>query len=247
MDKITTFKRLYVNMRNAAISTDTQLRNGVLNEQAIEQGIEKLDELIAMLPFSFPRKSNSYQDRVLPINVNDPEAQPIEKISPDIHLLYETTTKTTLEDQKFLLYNTVVMAFNKYTVREKYLPLLMEQAATCMRLFPHGDSWQEWEKDMYVVYANQMGWFIYEEKHAAEEMELALAIVEEGMQHANWENRKYIHDTKVRILLKLERYDEAFAIVNEALSQDADYADFQDLKTDGRYLAYLTRYFNSRR
>jgi hypothetical protein len=40
----------------------------------------------------------------------------------------------------------------------------------------------------------------------------------------------YILDTKVRILLKLGRHDEAYQIAREVLQQEPTFIDFQDMK-----------------
>lgn len=211
-------------MRVTLRQVDQQLQNGIFDEPGVDQGIALLDQLIAMLPFTFPEKSPDFEDRMLLIDLPD----------EDTHTLYETTAMTTLQDQKFLVCNSAVGGN-----RPKYLPLALQQAATCMARFPHTDEWQEWEKFMYVLYANQIGWFNYEEETAADKLESALAAVEKGDQQSDWGQRVYIKDTKVRLLLKLERSNEAFAIVREALSKDPDFADFQDLKADPRYLAWL--------
>jgi hypothetical protein len=218
------FKQRYINMRLTLRKVDEQLQNGIFDEQDLDQGIALLDQLIAMLPFTFPDQSPDVEDRMLLIDLP----------GEDTHTLYETTALTTLQDQKFLAYNSAVTGN-----RPKYLPLVLQQAHTCMARFPHTGEWLEWEKSMYVLYANQVGWFTFEEETAADKLELALAAVEKGYEQSDWAQRVYIKDTKVRLLLKLNRPGEAFPIVREALSKDPDFADFQDLKTDPRYLGWL--------
>jgi len=51
----------------------------------------------------------------------------------------------------------------------------------------------------------------------------------------------YIWDTKVRILLKLGRVDEAYAIVQRVLKKDSSFADFQDIKNSAPYKAWLVQ------
>jgi hypothetical protein len=67
------------------------------------------------------------------------------------------------------------------------------------------------------------------------ELEKALAIVQKGVDHIQREEHFYIHDTQVRILLKLERKEEAYQIVKRILIQSPNFGDFQDIKQDADY------------
>ena len=67
--------------------------------------------------------------------------------------------------------------------------------------------------------------------------------LEEALEYADQEigaregNALNIWDTKVRILLKLGRVDEAFTIVQRVLKKDSSVTDFQDIKTSTPYKA----------
>ena len=71
--------------------------------------------------------------------------------------------------------------------------------------------------------------------------------LEEALEYADQEigategNALNIWDTKVRILLKLGRVDEAFTIVQRVLKKDSSFTDFQDIKNSAPYKAWLKK------
>lgn len=250
IEKIKTFKQLYVATNNI-VAEFAELGNSVpLNEQSIEQAIRNIDELIAMLPMEFP--DNSLHDkgsRVLHINMKDAADEPKEKMcKKDGATWYETPENTTslfeenvlisLENSKFLIWNKVVLLFKDPVIREKYNPLMLAQAEKCLTYFPNNIYGRDWAKTMIVMYANQIGRFALENEQDPEKLDKALPIVIKGFHHSNWYKLNDIKDTIVRLLLKLGREEDAFPIVQEGLKKNPEYADFQDLKNDAQYLAW---------
>ncbi|RFM36229.1 SMI1/KNR4 family protein [Chitinophaga silvisoli] len=249
-NSIKAFKRLYVTARKAMNELETLFSAGQFNERLMEQVIAGCDQMIPMLPMEFPTQEPlATNSRILLVNLADPEDEPqqIEEnengnvsynIPENTDLLYESTIQTVLENWKFMAWNIAVHAPNDPQMKSKYLPFLLAQAAHCMQRFPHDRQLMRWEQEMYVLYANQIGWFTYEREQDPEKLETALAVVEKGYQHANWKKLSYIKDTKVRLLLKLNRPQEAYPIIREALAWDEDYPDFQDLKKDEGFLTW---------
>lgn len=244
------FKRLYVSAKKAVNEIETLFSAGEINKLLNEQAIADCDKMLSMLPMEFPTEEALTQgSRILLVNLADPEDEPqqIEEDGPvgksyttpeNTDILYESTVHVVLENWKFRIWNIAVHGEKDPELKHKYIPLLLAQAQHCMTLLPIGSYWQRWEEEMYVLYANQIGWFNFEMEADPEKLEAALAAVEKGDQHANWRNLKYIKDTKVRLLLKLNRPLEAYPIIRTAFAKDENYADFQDLKNDPAFLSW---------
>jgi hypothetical protein len=250
-EKVKVFKHLYVATRQLKHQIEARFTKGISDEQSVVLAIENTDKLIAMLPLEFPSHSLQYaNNRVLHVNVNDAEDEPQETAKQDggvtyyfipenTDTLFESTILTVLEDWKFTIWNVVVNYTRDQAIKRKYIPLVLAQAAHCMLRFPHFSYWQTWEKEKYVLYANQIGWFAFEGEQDVDKLNAALAVVQKGFELSDWRNLKFIKDTKVRLLLKLGRPGEAYPIVREAFKKDPAYADFLDLKDDPAYLSWL--------
>jgi hypothetical protein len=249
-ENIRAFKRLYVPTEKAIREMEAHFATNGANEKMVKEIIANCDAMIAMLPLEFPgRAALSPTTRILLVNLTDPEDEPQEIVeerpgfisarTPDnTQTLYEQTIHSVLQNWKFLAWNLVVHHATDTSIKNTYLPLTLAQAAHCMTLLPTGSYWQNWEKEIYVQCANQIGWYSYEWEQDTSKLEAALAQVEKGDQQADRESLSYIKDTRVRLLLKLHRPFEAYAIVREVLAQDRNYADFQEFKTDPAFKAW---------
>jgi hypothetical protein len=247
---IKNFKRLYVATRQLFDTFDAQLDQGISDTQSLDLAIQQVDTLINMLPLKFPALSLEYPHTpVLHINYQDAEDEPEEtstvddghieyEIPENTHSLFEDTVLTVLEDWKFLLWNHMVARTKDPTVQQKYLPLMLAQAHACMLKFVGKVNWKDWEKDMFVLYTNQIAWFAYVDEQETRTLEAALRILEEGDRIADWNRHAYIKDTKVRMLIRLERSAEAYSIVQDILTRYPDFEDFADLKVDVHYIAW---------
>lgn len=250
-EKIKSFKRLYVMAEKAVNEIEAHFAAHETDEIMVDEVIAHCNSLIAMLPMEFPTKeATSPHIRILLVNLADPEDEPQQteekgpgyisyNIPDNTHMLYESTILAVIENWKFVAWNYALHRTNDLRLREHYKELMLAQAYHCMTLFPHGSNWMNWEKERYVLYANQIGWFTYEQEQDEKKLEAALAEVEKGYVLSNWRDLKYIKDTKVRLLLKLNRPLEAYPIIREAFSKDENYADFQDFNNDEPYLSWL--------
>ncbi|SEW34543.1 WGR domain-containing protein, predicted DNA-binding domain in MolR [Chitinophaga sp. YR573] len=90
-------------------------------------------------------------------------------------------------------------------------------------------------KDVTRISANMVAWQMYEIYDKTEDLEKALDVIVKGVECISNEDHYFIYDTKVRILLKLGRTEEAWQIVKRTLTLSPDFNDFQDLKKDERY------------
>ena len=90
--------------------------------------------------------------------------------------------------------------------------------------------------EVYRTAANGLAWHMME---SGSNLEKALVIIDKGIQRASrGEEDNYMLDTKVRILLKMGKKQEAWRIVAEVLDKDAEFGDFQDIRQDPEYRAW---------
>ncbi len=67
----------------------------------------------------------------------------------------------------------------------------------------------------------------------------ALTTINNTLPHSRGEEDYYLFDTKVRILLKLNKKIEAFEIVKKILNNDPGFGDFQDFYDNKAYQGWL--------
>ncbi|KOY86717.1 hypothetical protein AD998_11680 [bacterium 336/3] len=265
------FKKKYIKANQFGMMLDDSLKQPQqINEQYIEKKIIKpaikiLDEMIAMLPLRFTQKSIQWKTKdifILLINLESPEDEPEEiytnhngweeySLPPNTNMLYESTIKIVLEDWKFRFLNTWLVSLertSKSNLYYKYIKKVFSQAKKCIPLVENyeKDNLQEWQKNMISLYANQIAWYTQAEENDIKKLEKALQVLEKGYQFAGfryseWNDRSYIHDTKVRLLLKLNRHEEAFPIVYQTLKEHTYFNDFDDLKKHADYLKWLEK------
>lgn len=230
-EKIKSFKQLYVATNNILVRFEERGNAAPLDDQAIDQAIRNMDELIEMLPLEVA---------VLPINLKDAEDEPAETDSDkDVTVLYEKSILLALENWKFLVWNHVLFLFKDLAVKTKYVPLMLAQAERCITYYADGAYWGEWGKANLVRYTNQIGWHASEDEQDPEKLERAFLILLRGYNISNWYHQKYIKYTMVRMLIKLGREDDAYPIVKEALRRNAADEDFQGFKNDEPYLTWI--------
>lgn len=90
---------------------------------------------------------------------------------------------------------------------------------------------------------NQKAWTICTEEPNKTQLEIGLNLVAKSLQCKAQTQTKimpnYVEDTQVRLLIKLNRTDEAYSIVKWALEKNTDFVDFQEFKTNENYLNWL--------
>ena len=112
-------------------------------------------------------------------------------------------------------------------------------------LFPYVEEHSYYRQLLREAY-NLRAWIAYETDKelpkALEDVNMALSISSPIDKDPNM--NAYV-DTKVRILLKLNRAKEAYAIAEKTLRKDPDIRDLQDIKTSEAYKKYLTEVHQS--
>lgn len=94
--------------------------------------------------------------------------------------------------------------------------------------------------DAYVTAAGGLAWYLYEDAKGDEALlEEALVLARNATDRIQNHSQYWAHDTEVRILLALKRDEDAWKVVHQVLEEHPDFADFQDLREDARYIAWL--------
>lgn len=73
------------------------------------------------------------------------------------------------------------------------------------------------------------------EKHAQGKTSLSGRYIE-SIEHY------FVLDAQVRLLLKLDRNEEAYTIVARVLSEDPDFKDFRDVRESPGYLQWISQH-----
>jgi hypothetical protein len=254
-EKIKAFKGLYTACYSLILAFEEEAaKTGKTLEEKVDQAITNMDEMISMLPMQFPSISEgNNKQQMLLINLKDPEDEPKQiatknkngytnySVPGHVQMLFEESVHMALESWKFQLWSQVNYLSKDPAVLAKYKPLLLAHAKKCMDNFPFKVTMIEWEMNLYLQCANKIGWNAFLEEEDPLKLEEALAIMEKGFVQSNWYQFSYLKDTKVRLLIKMGREEEAYAIVLEGLRHNADHADFRDLKTDEKYLQWLQK------
>lgn len=97
----------------------------------------------------------------------------------------------------------------------------------------------KFHEEVTRITANSVAWQMHVISDKQEDLERALEIILKGVAFIESDAHYYIHDTQVRILLKLGRKEEAYQVVKRILTQAPDFDDFQDIKRDAEYTAWL--------
>ena len=112
-------------------------------------------------------------------------------------------------------------------------------------LFPYLEEHSYYRQLLREAY-NLRAWIAYEAgknlPEALDDVNMALSITSPIDKDPNL--NAYV-DTKVRILLKLNRPKEAYATAEKALRKDPDIRDLQDIKTSEAYKKYITEVHKS--
>lgn len=111
---------------------------------------------------------------------------------------------------------------------------LMSDTIRAGAIFHYTDTGRFYEE--VIRYAtNTIAWDLYKHSDSIDELERALKTISHGCNYIDSPDYFYAFDTKVRILLKLGRKEEAYRIVFTCLQQRPDFSDFSDIKEQKEY------------
>ncbi|MDJ1505626.1 hypothetical protein [Xanthocytophaga agilis] len=248
MSETQKFKQLYVSTNNACLKLNGQITEKSVDITMVEQIIQNIEVLIILLP-SLSYVKIDDRNMGLPINLDDADNIPKSPYPEGTNIIYPYSAQLVLEDWKLRVWNAILDKEPGIVEDEqRYLEPALAQAEKCINMLLSLEShiWAEWQKNMLSQQANTIGWLSYLYIKDQNRLEHALTVLDKGyvfagFHHLDWDNRKYIHDTKVRLLLKLNREDEAYAIVYQMLTAHPEHTDFDDLKDTEPYLQWIKK------
>ena len=82
---------------------------------------------------------------------------------------------------------------------------------------------------------NCIAWHIHESASDTEQWEEALRLISFGAQYAEHPDHFYVLDTQARLLLKLDRQEEAYRSVRSCLKEDRSCPHFDDIAETAGY------------
>lgn len=91
----------------------------------------------------------------------------------------------------------------------------------------------QFKMEVYRQAANAAAWALRESKPKQ-----ALPYIDLGLGYARDEDN-WMYDTKVRVLLNMDKKDDAYEIVKAVLDQDPNFSDFQDFISNEDYQTWL--------
>ena len=100
----------------------------------------------------------------------------------------------------------------------------------------------QFQKEVIRYASNTIGWYSFSKTDDANELERILSLVSMGCEDADSPEYFYIFDTKVRILFKLGRKEEAYRIVRSCLVKDKYFSGFDDIKLDKDYQEWKSNF-----
>lgn len=161
------------------------------------------------------------------------------KVTNEYNLIY-------IHYSKMWIYSQLGYHIEKITKDElnEYKKMCLKEAKFCLELIPpnfciwHFTDEGEFHLETIVFASNVIAYNYYENSTNNEELKKALIEMERAVELAQNERHYYIVDTKVRILLKLNKKEEAFKIVKSILDKTPRFKDFQDIKKDKEYLSF---------
>lgn len=95
------------------------------------------------------------------------------------------------------------------------------------------------QMEVYREAGNGLAWYLHEGDDDVAMLNEALSVINKTEEYIRGEEDYYILDTKVRILLKLDREQEAFEIVRDVLKEEPDFEGFEDFHTNNAYQVWI--------
>lgn len=88
---------------------------------------------------------------------------------------------------------------------------------------------------------NAVAWDMLETYEDAAKMEEALLLINQAAAWVQDKSEYFIYDTKIRILLRLGRKEEAWQLVKKTLEENKSYTDLKDIEDSKEYKQWLKK------
>lgn len=242
-EKILTLKRLFVTTRKLSETIEPLLPQGKATEQDIDKVIDYIDEMIALLPVSFP--IGVKPEPAIIINLNNPEDEPTSTTPMSNLVLYEAELPVLFEGMKFYHWNYVTVVASEKSKKDKYKPLMIAQAKKCLALFTDYKNLQpnSAEMDLAMLCTQQIGHYALTDENDPVELEKTLNYLEPGFAVTTWLYYPDTKEVKVRLLQKLGKVDDVYDLIFDGFKDmDMPYGNEKLLESiaQGQYIAIVS-------
>ncbi|RUT69642.1 hypothetical protein D0817_13540 [Flavobacterium cupreum] len=178
--------------------------------------------------------------------------QKIDYKDPSVIPIYEKAIElcTTKDDEYDKLYSYYSIMFVCSHLLNEYLPKGIEAANACLELLKpyiaagniwHYTEWGKFQKEVIRYANNFIAWQRYENTDDEKLLHEALKMTETACHYIEDGNKDqlYLYDTRARLLLKLNRKEEAYEIIRTTLIKDKNNPYFKELLNDPDYKIWL--------
>ncbi|MBO9202537.1 MULTISPECIES: SMI1/KNR4 family protein [Niastella] len=115
---------------------------------------------------------------------------------------------------------------------------LIEHAQQALALTPI-NSGNDYYNNIIRSASNALAWHMTVNTQQKDLLEKGLTIVQQGIDQIETSQHYFIYDTQVRILLKLDRKEEAYRIVHRVTTEVPGFSDFQDFTNNEEYQGWV--------
>lgn len=99
----------------------------------------------------------------------------------------------------------------------------------------------EFYKEAIRIMGNAVAWEMHETYEDVAKMEEALVLINQAAAWVKNKSEYFIYDTKIRILLRLGRKEEAWQLVKKTLEENKSYTDLKDIEDSKEYKQWLKK------
>lgn len=179
--------------------------------------------------------------------------QKIDYKDPNLIPIYEKaielcTTKDDNDNKLFCYYHIMFVCSHLLNEGKDYIPKGSEAANTCLELLKpdiaagsifHYTEWGKFQKEVIRYANNFIAWQRYENTNDEKLLSEALKMTETACHYDENKDQLYLYDTRARLLLKLNRKEEAYEIIRTTLIKDKNNPYFKELLNDPDYKIWL--------
>lgn len=144
----------------------------------------------------------------------------------------------------------ILATLQNHSAEKQFTPQIvsLSQGIILLMTKPSSEWYYTAKNAMVKGFESSLGniaWQILENSQDKNELLTAVTMIDEAVDEVldcyRQDDIRYLIDTKVRLLLKLNHIDEAYAQVRTTLSADEQFADFQDIKLSAEYNAWCEK------
>jgi len=214
------------------------LRNNTVDN---DDDTEERKKMVKLIQAANALRGYVYTDNLKALNKYDQALSYITsgKVSDEYNQIYCHYSKMWIYGQ--LAYRVDSLTDDK---KKEYEIAGNKEAEICLSLVPNNTMvWHftdegQFHEEVIRYASNFIAWGLYVRNDDDASLQKALEIIDRGCAYSDEPNYFYLWDTKVRILLKMGRIDEAYRIVDRILTISPEFSDFQEFKKHRDFLEW---------